>query len=416
MTGAGRTSLLQALGVVLVGLAGRALIDKLLALRGGAELVAHWAQLTSLSDLVSGVALAGIGVGLTGRLGGLPSAARHRLGNEALRLGLTVSAATFGACALLLALSRWRPVPGALEMLVLPALAAGTLAVAPGMLSAWLLGVGRPLAAMGLAAAILLVPLAALGMAPPRTELPALLAAQCALGLAICVWRLREGGSWRAGFVAGHPLRPFIGAGLTIGILSPLATVLARQEIAGSASWETAGEVQALWRSSEWVTAIAAGLLYSHFLPRMGAAADAAALRREMRAAARVVLVPALLALLSLWLLLPEVLALLYRPDLAVPRGAALPFIAGDGLRMLSWIFLFALYARGAGRAVTLGEFLSLPLFVLLVACLPAPVRLHQVGVCWLLAYAAYAAFNAWMLRRELGDRGGLTTAGPGSG
>ena len=60
------TAWLKALGVVLAGLAGRAMIDKLLALRGGAELVAQWAQLTSLADVIAGVTLAGIGVGLTG--------------------------------------------------------------------------------------------------------------------------------------------------------------------------------------------------------------------------------------------------------------------------------------------------------------------------------------------------------------
>jgi hypothetical protein len=40
-------------------------VDKLLALRGGAEAVALWAQRSSLMEVVSGVALAGIGAGLS---------------------------------------------------------------------------------------------------------------------------------------------------------------------------------------------------------------------------------------------------------------------------------------------------------------------------------------------------------------
>lgn len=399
---AARAPLVQALGVVLVGLAGRALIDKLLALRGGAGLVAHWAQLTSLADVVSGVALVGVGIGLTGRLGALAPPDQRRLLAEALRLGLLISLATLAAGALLLALSGWSPVPPEQEVLVLPSLVAGALGVAPGMLSAWLLGLGRPLAAMALAAATLALPLAVLVLAAPGVELPALLGAQCAVGLGFCVWLLRDGGSWRAGFCPGHALRPFIAAGLTTGILSPLATVLARQEIAAAASWETAGAVQALWRSSEWITAIAAGLFYSHFLPRLGTAAGAGEFRGELRAAARVVLVPALAALLLLWLLLPEVLALLYRADLAVPRASALPFFVGDGLRMLSWVFLYGLYARGAGRAVSLGEFLSLPLFTLLLVAMPGPLSLAATGLAWMLAYAVYAGFNALALRHNL--------------
>jgi hypothetical protein len=40
-------------------------VDKVLALRGGAELVAAWAQLSSVIDLVAGAALAGVGAGVT---------------------------------------------------------------------------------------------------------------------------------------------------------------------------------------------------------------------------------------------------------------------------------------------------------------------------------------------------------------
>ena len=51
------TKLLASLAFVLAGLAGRALIDKLLALQGGAVAVAGWAQLSSLVDVVAGVSL-----------------------------------------------------------------------------------------------------------------------------------------------------------------------------------------------------------------------------------------------------------------------------------------------------------------------------------------------------------------------
>jgi hypothetical protein len=83
-----QAALLQALGVVLTGLAGRALIDKLLAVRGGAELVAQWAQMTSLADTIAGVTLAGIGVGLTGVVATRSPSDQRRLLGDGLRLGL----------------------------------------------------------------------------------------------------------------------------------------------------------------------------------------------------------------------------------------------------------------------------------------------------------------------------------------
>ncbi|MDK9704535.1 MAG: hypothetical protein OEL20_15485 [Sulfuritalea sp.] len=404
----GRPSrLLPALGFVLTGLAGRALIDKLLALRGGAELVAHWAQVNSLAEMVAGVTLAGIGIGLTGRVAGVAPCHQRRLLGDALRLGLLLAGTCLAVLALL-ALSGLLPtlLPPQLAPLVWPAFAAGWIGVAPGLFVAWLLGRARPGRAILVVATQLSVPLLALWLAPPAVELSALLGGQVLFGTAATLLLLLDARSAKAPLPAGHGLRPFVAAGIAIGILSPAAMAIARLEIAASASWETAGAVQALWRTSEWITAVAAGLLNAYFLPRLAAAKQAPAFAAELRAAARQVLRPALLALCALWLLLPQALALLYREGFPVGRLDALPFFAGDALRMLSWIFLFGLFARGAGWAVTAGELLSLPLFAALLMLLPGALSLPAIGVAWLLAYVVYAGFNFWALRRS---QAGLT-------
>jgi hypothetical protein len=164
-----QAALLQALGVVLTGLAGRALIDKLLAVRGGAELVAHWAQISSLADTIAGVTLAGIGVGLTGLVAGLsrrrpaPTSGRWPASRPAgvgcLPGGLRAAHCQGGLPLL----------PPALSWLALPALLAGWLTVAPGLLSFWLLGRGQPQRAMLLAASCwLVIPVVALALASRR--------------------------------------------------------------------------------------------------------------------------------------------------------------------------------------------------------------------------------------------------------
>lgn len=393
--------MLPALGFVLVGLVGRALIDKLLAVRGGTELVAHWAQVGSLADIVAGVTLAGIGIGLTGRVAGVAPDQQRRLLGEALRLGLMLSTLCLIVCLALSLSGRLALLPFSQASLLLPALVVGWLMVAPGLLTAWLLGRGRPGQAILVVSVALAMPCLALVFAATGGELAALLGAQAAFGTGITVWLLTGEGSWREALSHRHGLRTFIAAGIAIGILSPAATAIARLEIASSASWETAGTVQALWRTSEWITAVAAGLLNAHFLPRLAAAKAAPVFTAEIRAGTCQIVLPSLLALVLLWLLLPQVLTLLYREGLPVGRQDALPFFAGDALRMLSWIFLFGLFARGAGWAVTAGEFLSLPLFATLLWMLPGPLSLQTIGLAWALTYAVYAAFNYWALRRN---------------
>ena len=95
--------LAAALGVVVVGLASRAIVDRLLAQTGGGERVAAWAQLQSTAELVTGVCAAGIGAGLTVLVAAGPERSAQLM-RAASALGLGVSALAllaFAAAALL---------------------------------------------------------------------------------------------------------------------------------------------------------------------------------------------------------------------------------------------------------------------------------------------------------------------------
>ena len=77
------------LAIIAAGLLGRSAVDKVLALRGGGEAVALWAQLSSVVDLVAGIALAGIGGGLTVLVAQAAEPERRRdLLRQALAIGL----------------------------------------------------------------------------------------------------------------------------------------------------------------------------------------------------------------------------------------------------------------------------------------------------------------------------------------
>ena len=85
--------LVATLAIILAGLAGRSAVDKALTLRGGPELVAFWGQLGSIIDVVAGVALAGVGTGVSVLVAQADRPERQRgLLHHSLRLGLLVSA------------------------------------------------------------------------------------------------------------------------------------------------------------------------------------------------------------------------------------------------------------------------------------------------------------------------------------
>jgi O-antigen/teichoic acid export membrane protein len=371
-------------------------VDKVLALRGGGEAVALWAQLASVVDLVAGIALAGIGGGLTVLVAQASEPERRReFLRRALRLGLLLSIAP--ALAVLAGAALLDT--GMPRLTVAGAALAGWVAIIPGMLNAYWLGRERRDAQLALALAAALVALAAAVFAPPGRLLECLLVAQAVPALALlAVWRPRSVPRDPAQLAA---LRRFVLPGIAIGVVGPASMLASRALLADALSWHEVGVLQALWRMSEWIWSIASGVLSLLYFARMGAAYPRGELGEVMRGVTRSVLLPASLAFAALFVFHVPVLAALYDDSFLVSRTAAALFFAGGVLRLAAWIPLYALYAMSRTRMIAVGELFSLPLFAALLAAWGQSLTLERAGLSWLLSYAAYAGFNYWAMRRR---------------
>ncbi|MFV0281888.1 MAG: hypothetical protein ACK5JM_14160 [Rhodoblastus sp.] len=397
------------LALILVSLVTRAIFDKLLALSPDMALVAHWAQAQSLFDLTTAVALAGVGAGLT------VFAARRgyddtQLMRDALVWGLLIA----GGAALALAV--FSPV---LNMLVgrevapsgvvgLLAIGGGLMFTTPGLFVAFWQGRlerGKMLAAGLFTWAA--PALAASGLFGPA-DMTVLLAVQLATLTVLAFFlvaplarqiRARGAGlaSWR-----NSPLKRYIPAGLSIGILSPFSIMWSRAELAHGLSWDEAAQLQALWRASEWVTGLAGGLIPLVFLPRMAAAADRAEFLRELVRTWRILCIPGALSIAVLWAGQGAIMPLLYSEKFLMPALASGLFLAGDALRLACWVPLHGLFATERIKAVAIGEWLSLPLFAALLTASGAH-SLVIAGACYAVAYAIYLSFNVWSIYRTPG-------------
>ncbi|MFL6572377.1 MAG: hypothetical protein ACJ8G4_11530 [Burkholderiales bacterium] len=390
-----------ALAIIVCGLAGRAALDKVLALRGGAELVALWAQLASVMDLVAGAALSGVGTGIAVLVARQSSPAEQRATlREAVRMGLAVSSgvmAATGAVCLMFP----DTLLGARTPLLLLALSAaiGWLGVIPGVVNGYWTGLRARGRMLALAAAAAIAPLAAALLAPAQGTLPAVLLAHAvpvALVAAVVPWAPSGEPAHR------QALRRYVLPGLSIGILSPGSMLVVRAIVSSQLSWHDAGLLQALWRATDWVASLAGGVMSLVFLPRLSVAAGTPQFRHVMRRAASTTMLPSAAALGLLWIYQRPVLAWLYDERFALPDLAALLLLAGSAVRVLAWLALFGLYARRSTIAIAAGELLSLPLFALLLALLassPRALTLESVAAAWLLSFVAYAAFNLLALR-----------------
>jgi PST family polysaccharide transporter len=280
--------ILAAFAIILIDLSGRAGLDKVLALAAGPAVVGLWAQLQSAVDLVSGVAVTGVLQGLTVTVSQARNAAEERaLLGVALRLALI----TAGVAALAMVLfspvvSQWltqgRIAPGLVALAAL----AGCLAAVPAALNAFWLGKHLQQRMLGLALLLGAVWLLAAGAAWLGLSLVGMALTQAAALALIAgaVWRhlgtLRHGAPNETLPAEALPggerehaltLRHYIPVGLAIGIMSPASMLLIRGLLSGSLGWVDVGYLQALWRTSEWVTSTAAGALSLIFLPRVSA-------------------------------------------------------------------------------------------------------------------------------------------------
>ena len=396
-----------ALALLVVSLTTRAIFDKLLALSPDWTLVAHWAQAQSLYDLTAAVSLAGIGQGLT-VFAARRGESESRLMRDGLMWGFIVSGVA--AVALLAVAPTLNAVvgrevapPGEAGSL---AIFAGLLATAPGLFGCYWQGRlqrGRMIL-LGLAgwAPLALGGSGLFGAPDMKRLLWIQIATQSALTLVLAAPLLREKLAGAAPSWRNSPLRRYVLAGVSIGLMSPASTLWARAELAHQLSWDQVAQLQALWRTSEWVNGIAGGLLVLVFLPRMAAATSRATFHAQLAHTWRMLCLPAALVYACLWAAQGAVIPFLYSGRFLMPAVASALFLAGDVLRLASWVPLHGLFATERTNVVAIGEFLSQPLFALLLTLMPQP-SLAIAGACYAFTYVVYFAFNAWCVFRVQG-------------
>ena len=402
-------SVLAAFAIILADLLGRAGLDKVLAVAGGPTMVALWAQLQSVVELVSAVTMAGVLQGLTVLITQVDTARDERsLLRDALKLGLATSLAVALVVALAspelaVWLTRGRIESG---LFVLAALA-GCITVVPATLNAYWLGKHQQQRMLVLALLASMILLLVAASAWFGISLRGLMWVQTLLlsVLGLVIWHYLQKLSQprnEHGREYFRKLTKFVPVGLAIGIMSPVSMLLVRSMLSGSISWNDVGFLQALWRSTEWVTATSAGVLSLIFLPRFSSTYGSSRFKREMLRAGVMVLIPAAFFLLLIYFNQRFMLALLYDTRFVVSNQTAALIMLGSWIRIASWLFLFGLFSAHRTRLIMAGEILSLPLYAFLLWMFADGMTLERTAWLYVASYLVYLGFNAAALLYSL--------------
>ncbi|MFD1872540.1 hypothetical protein [Hymenobacter bucti] len=376
---------------VLARAVGALVLNKLLAMYGGAGGLTQLAQFQNLMGLFGALPADGIQIGATTRLAPLrPGAGRYRAWLGAAG-ALTLGAVGLGGLVLGLAGGRERNL-GAVAAFTL-----GMAAVASqALLSTALLAAGRWRAYVAQAVALSLGGTgAAAGALLLHQPLPLVLG--CYLGgqALVLVLTLRQ--AQRAGLLRGlrwaRPSRPAL-RGLLRFVLMASGPLLfgravdyaVRAYLMGHYSPASTDLWQAVARLSDHYSLVVGAVLGTVFYPRLAALAAVPAQARHYLRGVLALLAGGLGAGLGLVFVLRDwLLPLLFAPRLLAARELLAPQLLGDWAKFLVWVFLYQLLARARPLPYLAVQAASAALYTgLLAVLLP---RLGLGGVVW--AHAA---------------------------
>ena len=397
-------SVLAAFAIILIDLFARAGLDKVLAIAGSPKTIALWAQLQSVVELVSGVTIVGVLTGLTVTIAQVNKASEESV---LLRYALTLGFITSFCVALLAVfaapiLSVWLTHGKVSALLFVLAALMGCLGILPATLNAYWLGKHQQQRMLRLALLTSSVLPIVAGCAWLQISFSELLIVQASvlaiIGLITGFYLrklLRANGTPKHHPEYLHKLKKFVPVGLAIGITSPISMLLIRGILARTLSWDEAGIMQAMWRSTDWVTVSAAGVLSLIFFPRFSSTFGSVQFKSELKRAGVLVLLPTAVLLFVVYLNENAVLTALYDTRFAVSNTTAAWFMWSCWIRIASWVFLFGLFAAHRTKLIIVGELLSLPLYVLLLWLFKDGMTLERAAILCFVSYVVYLVFNA---------------------
>lgn len=189
---------------------------------------------------------------------------------------------------------------------------------------------------------------------------------------------------------------------LTSALLSPVVSIGVRDHLAAQFGWDQVGYWQAVSKVSDAYLLFITTAINIYYLPKLAAAGGRHALMRELRDASHYLL-PVVLALAALvYVLRGWITRVLFSADFAAADGLYAPQLAGDVLKIASFLFSYFMLAKAMTRLFVVSECVFAISYLVLVYLFTARFGLPGAMYAFAVNYALYLVFNVWAARRYL--------------
>lgn len=178
----------------------------------------------------------------------------------------------------------------------------------------------------------------------------------------------------------------------TTALVGPTSLLLVRDILVARFGLAYAGYWDAMWRISTIYLTLITTTLTLYYLPRIAELRSWTELRAELRQVIAIV-VPAVAGLaLALFLLRDLVIALLFSPSFSPMKELFAWQLAGDVLKVTSWLFAFLMVGRGLVIEFIVTEIMAAAVFTLGTLLLTPSLGFSGVAIAHFLNYAVYLA------------------------
>jgi PST family polysaccharide transporter len=190
---------------------------------------------------------------------------------------------------------------------------------------------------------------------------------------------------------------------LSSALLPPLINIAVRDHLAVQFGWAHVGYWQAVSKVSDAYLLFLTTAINIYYLPKLASTHERSALLHELRNAYRY-LMPAVVALAAVvYVLRGWVTRLLFSADFASANALYGPQLVGDVIKIASFILSYVMLAKAMTRLFVISECVFAATYLALVYVLTAHFGLVGAMYAFTINYLVYLAFNVLVVRRYLG-------------
>ncbi|WP_266171420.1 O-antigen translocase [Dyella subtropica] len=190
---------------------------------------------------------------------------------------------------------------------------------------------------------------------------------------------------------------------VTSALLAPLINIAVRDHLALQLGWEEVGYWQAVSKVSDAYLLFLTTAINIYYLPKLASINERASLVLELRNAYRYIL-PAVVVLAAVvYVLRGWVTRLLFSADFRSANALYGPQLVGDVIKIASFILSYIMLAKAMTWLFVISECVFAASYLALVYVFTARFGLVGAMYAFSINYLAYLAFNALVVRRYLG-------------